>query len=179
MRIVKLTAESKKGLLEDLLQRSPNHYGQYESAVAEIIETVKKGGDEALFSYTEKFDHCKMDAAHIRVTREEIDEAYQKVDADFVEVMKKSAANIRAFHENQLRNSWFDPKPDPRHEDSAHRDCRRLCARWKGCVSLQRTDERASGKGCGRGAYHHDNPSRSRRKGQSWYIGCCTYRRCG
>ena len=112
MRIVKLTAESKKGLLEDLLQRSPNHYGQYESAVSEIIETVKKGGDEALFSYTEKFDHCKMDAAHIRVTREEIDEAYQKVDADFVEVMKKSAANIRAFHEKQLRNSWFDPKPD-------------------------------------------------------------------
>ena len=112
MRIVKLTAESKKGLLEDLLQRSPNHYGQYESAVAEIIETVKKGGDEALFSDTEKFDHCKMDAAHIRVTREEIDEAYQKVDADFVEVMKKSAANIRAFHEKQLRNSWFDPKPD-------------------------------------------------------------------
>lgn len=112
MRIVKLTAESKKGLLEDLLQRSPNHYGQYESAVAEIIETVKKGGDEALFSYTEKFDHCKMDAAHIRVTREEIEEAYQKVDADFVEVMKKSAANIRAFHEKQLRNSWFDPKPD-------------------------------------------------------------------
>ena len=112
MRIVKLTAESKKGLLEDLLQRSPNHYGQYESTVAEIIETVKKGGDEALFSYTEKFDHCKMDAAHIRVTREEIDEAYQKVDADFVEVMKKSAANIRAFHEKQLRNSWFDPKPD-------------------------------------------------------------------
>lgn len=112
MRIVKLTAESKKGLLEDLLQRSPNHYGQYESAVAEIIETVKKGGDEALFSYTEKFDHCKMDAAHIRVTREEIDEAYQKVDADFVEAMKKSAANIRAFHEKQLRNSWFDPKPD-------------------------------------------------------------------
>ena len=112
MRIVKSTAESKKGLLEDLLQRSPNHYGQYESAVAEIIETVKKGGDEALFSYTEKFDHCKMDAAHIRVTREEIDEAYQKVDADFVEVMKKSAANIRAFHEKQLRNSWFDPKPD-------------------------------------------------------------------
>ena len=112
MRIVKLTAESKKGLLEDLLQRSPNHCGQYESAVAEIIETVKKGGDEALFSYTEKFDHCKMDAAHIRVTREEIDEAYQKVDADFVEVMKKSAANIRAFHEKQLRNSWFDPKPD-------------------------------------------------------------------
>ena len=112
MRIVKLTAESKKGLLEDLLQRSPNHYGQYESAVAEIIETVKKGGDEALFSYTEKFDHCKMDASHIRVNREEIDEAYQKVDADFVEVMKKSAANIRAFHEKQLRNSWFDPKPD-------------------------------------------------------------------
>lgn len=112
MRIVKLTAESKKGLLEDLLQRSPNHYGQYESAVVEIIETVKKGGDEALFSYTEKFDHCKMDAAHIRVTREEIDEAYQKVDADFVEVMKKSAANIRVFHEKQLRNSWFDPKPD-------------------------------------------------------------------
>ena len=41
-----------------------------------------------------------------------IRDRYQKVDADFVEVMKKSAANIRAFHEKQLRNSWFDPKPD-------------------------------------------------------------------
>ena len=112
MIIFKLKADSKNGLFEDLLKRCPNHFGQYESAVAEIIETVKKGGDEALFSYTEKFDHCKMDAAHIRVTREEIEEAYQKVDADFVEVMKKSAANIRAFHEKQLRNSWFDPKPD-------------------------------------------------------------------
>ena len=113
MRIVKLTAESKKGLLEDLLQRSPNHYGQYESAVAEIIETVKKGGDEALFSYTEKFDHCKMDAAHIRVTREEIDEAYQKVDADFDGGYEKKCGKYPCIPcKNSSRNSWFDPKPD-------------------------------------------------------------------
>ena len=89
-----------------------------------------------------------------------------------MEVMKK-VANIRAFHEKQLRNSWFDPKTgrdDPRHEDSAHRDCRRLCASGR-LRSLQRTDERASGKVAGTWSAIIMTTPRSRRKGQSWYIG--------
>ncbi len=112
MRIVKLTATSKENLLQDLLKRSPNHYGQYEETVAAIVEDVKKNGDSALFSYTEQFDHCKIDASCIRVSAAEIEEAYAKVDAAFVETMKKSARNIRRFHEKQLQNSWFDAQED-------------------------------------------------------------------
>ena len=112
MRIVELTDETKSNLLESLLKRSPNSYGQYEKTVNEIIEDVRSRRDAALFEYTQKFDHCEMTADKIRVTQEEIQEAYAKLDPNFIEVMKHSAANIRAFHEKQLRNSWIIPKED-------------------------------------------------------------------
>ena len=112
MRTVKLTEETRKGLLQDLLKRSPNNYGKYESVVAQIIENVRTGGDQALFGYTKEFDHCELDADTIQVTREEIEEAYGKMEPDFVEVIRKAAANIRAFHQKQVRNSWFDVQPD-------------------------------------------------------------------
>lgn len=112
MRIVRLTKDTKKDLLNNLLKRSPNNYGQYEAAVAEIIGAVREKGDAALFSYTEKFDKCKMDASNIKVTAEEIEEAYGKVDSGLVEVMQKSAENIRAFHRKQLHNSWIDTRMD-------------------------------------------------------------------
>lgn len=110
MRIVRLTAESKHDLLQDLLKRSPNHYGQYEDTVAKIVADVRHNRDAALFSYTKQFDRCEISPDTIRVTREEIEEAYTKVDARLIEVMKKSAANIRAFHEKQMQNSWFSPE---------------------------------------------------------------------
>ena len=112
MRIVKLTADAKKDLLNSLLKRSPDNYGQYEAAVAEIVAAVRERKDEALFEYTQKFDRCKMDASHLRVTKEEILEAYGQVDGRLVEVMKRAAENIRAFHAKQLRNSWMDLKED-------------------------------------------------------------------
>lgn len=112
MRIVTLNQQTQRNLLENLLKRSPNSYGQYEQTVNEIIAEVREKGDEALFSYTRQFDHCEIDAGNIRVTREEIEEAYQKVDADLVEVMKKSAANIIRFHEKQMHNSWILPNED-------------------------------------------------------------------
>lgn len=112
MRILKLTQETKKDLLGSLLKRSPNNYGEYESAVADIISAVRERGDEALFEYTKRFDHCDMDAERIRVAQEEIEEACAEVGDAFLAVMKRSAENIRSFHEKQLRTSWFDPKPD-------------------------------------------------------------------
>ena len=112
MRTVRLTAESKKNLLQDLLKRSPNNYGQYEETVAAIVSDVRENGDSALFSYTKRFDRCEITKDTIRVTQSEIEEAYTKVGTDFVETMKKSAANIRRFHEKQLHTSWFDPGPD-------------------------------------------------------------------
>lgn len=112
MRIIHLTKETKNNLLQDLLKRSPNNYGQYESIVADIIEQVKTRKDDAVKEYTRKFDKWDTDSLSLQVTREEIDEAYTKIDAPFIEVMKKSAENIRVFHQKQLHNSWFEPKTD-------------------------------------------------------------------
>lgn len=112
MRIVNLSKETKQGILDDLLKRSPNNYSQYEATVNDIIENVKARRDAAIFEYTAKFDRFPLNADFIRVTREEIDEAYTKLDAGLIEVIRKSADNIRAFHSKQLRNSWFDAKED-------------------------------------------------------------------
>lgn len=112
MRIVELSKETKQSILNDLLKRSPNNYSQYEATVNEIIEKVKTEGDKALFDYTLKFDKFALTPENIRVTREEIEEAYERLDAGLVEVIRKSAENIRAFHAKQLRNSWFDAKED-------------------------------------------------------------------
>lgn len=110
MRIVDLTKETKENILQDLLQRSPNNYGSYEATVAEIVSNVKEKRDEAVFSYTSRFDHCELTAETIQVTKAEIEEAYTKLETEFVEVIKKSAENIRAFHAKQLHSSWIDTK---------------------------------------------------------------------
>ena len=112
MRIIELTKETRQNLLDDLLKRSPNNYGSYEATVADIVEQVKTGGDQALFAFTSQFDHCEVTKDTITVTKAEIDEAYGKLEKDFIEVIRKSAENIRVFHEKQLRNSWIDTKAD-------------------------------------------------------------------
>lgn len=112
MRIVNLTNETKKNLLENLLKRSTNDYGEYEKIVADIIENVKANKEAAIFEYALKFDKCALTKDSFQVTREEIDEAYAQLDEKFIRVMKDSAANIRAYHEKQKRNSWFDAKED-------------------------------------------------------------------
>ncbi|MBQ8847001.1 MAG: histidinol dehydrogenase, partial [Lachnospiraceae bacterium] len=80
--------------------------------VNEIIENVKENGDKAVFGYTEKFDKAVLTADTVRVTEEEIAEAYEKLPARTVEVIRKAIVNIRAYHEKQRRNSWFDAQPD-------------------------------------------------------------------
>ena len=112
MRIIKLNSETKQGILENLLKRSPNNYSQYEETVNEIIQRVKTEGDHALFDYTLQFDKYALNTENIKVTRQEIDEAYGKLEPRLVEVIRKSAENIRNFHMKQLRNSWFDAKDD-------------------------------------------------------------------
>ena len=112
MKVVTLDENSKQNLLDELLKRSPNHYGEFSERVNAIIEDVKKNKDAALFSYTERFDGAKLDASTIRVTKEEIEEAYHEVDPKLLEVIKKALVNIRSYHEKQRRYSWFDSKPD-------------------------------------------------------------------
>ena len=88
MRIQRLTKDAKENLLEDLLKRSPNNYGQYEQGVQEILAHVKEEKDQAVFAYTKKFD------------------------PKLVEIIRKALLNIRMYHEKQRQYSWFDSKPD-------------------------------------------------------------------
>lgn len=107
MRKVTLTKETTKDILDSLLKRSPNNYGKFEAAVAEILANIKEKGDEALFAYTKEFDKTQINAETIRVTEEEIKEAYEKVDPALIAVIRKALVNIRRYHEKQLQNSWF------------------------------------------------------------------------
>ena len=108
MRIVKLTEETRKDLLSTLLKRSPNQYAQYEGTVAKSVDDIREKGDEALFAYTEKFDHILLDPESVKVTEEEIEEAYRAVDPALLDVIRKALVNIRTYHEKQRRYSWFD-----------------------------------------------------------------------
>ena len=112
MRIEKLDQDTRQDLLEKLLKRSPNSYGKYEDNVREILDAVKERRDQALFEYTEKFDGAHITSDNIRVTEEEIKEAYEQVDPELVEIIRKSLHNIRTYHEKQRQYSWFDSKPD-------------------------------------------------------------------
>lgn len=108
MRIENLTKENTNNLLEKLLKRSPTNYDSYEKDVKAIINNVKENGDKALFNYTLQFDKANINADNIVVTTEELEEAYKEVNPKLIEVIRKSLAKIKAFHEKQLQNSWFD-----------------------------------------------------------------------
>ena len=108
MRIVKLNNDTKKDLLNSLLKRSPNNYGDYAATVQAIVDDVRDNGDKALFSYTKKFDKADIDESNILVTKEEIDYAYTQVDPELLDVIRKAKENIRVYHEKQKQYSWFD-----------------------------------------------------------------------
>lgn len=112
MKIQRLSKDTKQNLLEDLLKRSPNSYGQYEASVQAILEQVKTEKNAAVFALTEKFDGAKLDASNILVTEAEIDAAYEEVDEHLLEVIRKARKNIESYHAKQRMNSWFDSKPD-------------------------------------------------------------------
>ncbi len=108
MRILKLTKETQNNILENLLKRSPNSYGEFESRVNDIIQNVREKRDEAIFEYTLKFDGATINKDNIRVTEEEIKEAYEQVDPKLLDVIRKALVNIRDYHAKQKQYSWFD-----------------------------------------------------------------------
>lgn len=107
MRILKLTEETRKDILQNLLKRSPNNYGEYEERVNTIIEAVRTNGDAAVFDYTRQFDGADISKDNILVTEDEIKEAYEQVDAALLAVIRKALVNIKKYHEKQVQNSWF------------------------------------------------------------------------
>ena len=112
MRIIKLNESTQKDIQNKLLKRSPNQYDDYQADVNNILQDVKVRRDEALFEYTKKFDKADINKKNIRVTQDEIEAAYTKVDNEVVEVIRKSIKNIKDFHNRQIQQSWFDAKPN-------------------------------------------------------------------
>ncbi len=112
MRIEILDENTKKHLLEDLLKRSPNSYGEHEARVQEILDTVREKQDEAVFDYTKKFDGADINPGNILVTEEEVREAYAQMDENLLRIVRRALANIEAYHQKQMQYSWFDSKPD-------------------------------------------------------------------
>lgn len=113
MRIIKLDESSKKNILNDLLKRSPNNYDNFADSVNAILANVKENGDKALFQYTKDFDKADINASNIKVTEEEIKEAYDRLEnPELVQVIRNSLKNIKEYHEKQKQYSWFDSKPD-------------------------------------------------------------------
>lgn len=110
MKTLKLTNETTKTLLDKLLKRSPISYGSYEKSVNDIITQVRENGDQAVFELEKKFDHVELSEKNIKVTEEEIKEAYDLVDQELLAVIRKSLVNIRDYHARQRQNSWFETK---------------------------------------------------------------------
>jgi histidinol dehydrogenase len=111
VRILPLTQENRQNILNDLLKRSPNHYGSYMDTVNAIIQRVRTEGDEALVAYTREFDGYEITPAQFLVTEEEFAAAYEQIDEAFLATLRKAKENIRVYHEKQKRYSWFDPTP--------------------------------------------------------------------
>lgn len=89
---------------EDIFARSMPKIN-VEGIVTEIIDNVRENGDKALFEYCKKFDKAELNS--LVVSQTEIDEAVSSVEPEFLEILKKAAANIKKFHEKQKRNSFI------------------------------------------------------------------------
>ena len=108
MKILNLTPETQNNILENLLKRSPNSYGEFEARVNDIITNVRERKDAAIFDYTKRFDGADIDTSNVLVTEDEIKEAYEQVDEKLLDVIRKALVNIKTYHEKQRQNSWFD-----------------------------------------------------------------------
>lgn len=112
MRIVTLDDNSRKNLLDNLLKRSPNNYEQYNDTVLNIVNRVRTEGDKALIALINQFDCPQIDPSNIRVTEEEVQEAYGLIDSRLLDTIRKALKNIREYHEKQRQYSWFDTTPE-------------------------------------------------------------------
>ena len=108
--IINTNSSGAKDKLAKILNRSSfDNEGQME-AVQNIWDDVKDKGDKAVFKYTAKFDGAKLDQDSLVVKAEEIDEAYEQVDQEFIDAIQTSITNVKDFHQKQLREDWMDIK---------------------------------------------------------------------
>ncbi len=112
MQKLKLTKDSFGTIQKNMLKRSTDSYPEQEKAVAAILQNVYEKGDEAVFEYEAQFDHASLTRENLRVSEQEIEEAYAAVDPKLVATIQRSAKRIRAFHEHERQESWFMTEPN-------------------------------------------------------------------
>lgn len=99
-----------KSYLDSLKERAEEVQGDVINKVEDILRDIRNNGDDALIQYTNKFDSNSVNLNNFIVSKEEINEAYEKVDSDFLSAIQKAKENIEEFHERQKRNSWMMTK---------------------------------------------------------------------
>lgn len=107
MKIRRINADSLE--LDAFLSRNKSDLQSFASSVENIAEQIKKRGDQAIFDLTKKFDGAVINQENFLVTADEIDEAYEMVDDDYLFALSKAIDNVSAFHKRQLKNSWMEP----------------------------------------------------------------------
>jgi len=110
IRIVDVKADQGKAYLELIKNREEAGQDEVNVVVKGILDDVKANGDEAVVKYTNKFDSPAVTKGNLKVTRSEIESAYEKVEKEFLEALKEAAENIRFFHEKQKQNTWMVTK---------------------------------------------------------------------
>jgi len=112
IKIIDLRDGRDSGIFEKLASRSQIEYGDVLRRVEDIVGNVKKEGNSAVIKYTEMFDKVSLKEEELKVTPEEIEEAYGKVDRNLLEAIRKARENIEKFHEKQKEKSWFSTEDD-------------------------------------------------------------------
>jgi histidinol dehydrogenase len=112
MKIVRYRDREFRELLTCLEHRGRRDSSAVEEPVRAILQEVQQRGDDAVAEYTERFDRVKIKPAQFPVTRKEVQQAYRKVPRDVLALFEESAVRIRAFHQRQRAESWFESSPD-------------------------------------------------------------------
>lgn len=112
IKVIDLRDGKNSDIFESLASRSQLEHGDVLRRVEDIVGNVRQNGDKAVLEYTTMFDKVELSSDKLRVTEDEIKEAYTKVDAKLVEVIKKSRDNISSFHEKQKEKSWLSTETE-------------------------------------------------------------------
>ncbi|MBI1927616.1 histidinol dehydrogenase [Candidatus Poribacteria bacterium] len=112
LKIFESSSKEAKAFIEKLNLRGQLEDEGILKTVRQILSDVKKNGDKAVVQYTRKFDAPRLSVQELRVTEQEVSEAYPQVDSEFIDAIRHARTNIERFHQKQLRNSWFSAESD-------------------------------------------------------------------
>lgn len=112
IKILNINDKENESILSKILNRNSINDDKIAKLVEDIVNDIRLNGDKALLNYTEKFDKVLLSPSSMIVSKEEIENAYLKVEKDFLNVIQKSIQNVRAFHEKQKEKSWFSTQEE-------------------------------------------------------------------